>query len=184
MSLYGRLNAHISMPSVAIILIVYEFVSRLPRVSSQGVGYRYASRGRFAGLAFHRLSCKPSAFATGSPFHFKPDGYISKLLAPSIPLTMASRRDLLSAQRSRRASKQRDQGTLRSLVYSAAVRSDSSPESGLEVLRKNDHDEAHALKAFHGFKRAVRIESLNRDTRLSQQKRHVHIPFVYYLELT
>ena len=68
--------------------------------------------------------------------------------------------------------------------YSAAVRSDPSQESGLEVLRKNDHDEAHALKAFHDFKRAVRIESLNRDTRLFQQKRHVHIPFVYYLELT
>ena len=89
---------------------------------------------------------------------------------------MASRRDLLSAQRIRWASKQRDQGTLCSLGYSAAVRSDPSQESGLEVLRKNDQDETHALKAFHGFKRAVRIESLNRDTRLSQQKRHVHIP--------
>ena len=134
--------------------------------------------------AFRGLGQNPSAFATGSPFHFKHDGYISKLLAPSIPLTMASRRDLLSAQRIRWASKKRDQGTLCSLGYSAAVRSDPSQESGLEVLRKNDHDEAHALKAFHDFKRAVRIESLNRDTRLSQQKRHVHIPFVYYLELT
>jgi hypothetical protein len=98
-----------------------------------------------------------------------------KLLAPSIPLTMVSRRDLLSAQRSWRASKQREQGTLRSLVCSAAVRSDPSQESGLEVLRKNDHGEAHALKAFHGFKSAVRIESMNRVTRLSHQKRYVHL---------
>jgi hypothetical protein len=44
MSLYGRLNAHTSIPSAAIILIVYEFVSRLPKVSLQGVGYGYASR--------------------------------------------------------------------------------------------------------------------------------------------
>jgi hypothetical protein len=65
-----------------------------------------------------------------------------------------------------------------------ASRRDLLKESGLEVLRKNDHDEAHALKAFHGFERVVGIESLNRDTRLSQQKRHVHIPFMYYLELT
>jgi hypothetical protein len=113
---------------------------------------------------------------TGSPFHFKPDGYISKLLAPSIPLTMPSRRDVLSAQRSRRASKQRDRGTLRSLVYSAAVRSDPSQESGLEVLRKKDHDNSGEAHAFHSFKRAVRIESLNRETGLSQQKRHAHIP--------
>jgi hypothetical protein len=75
---------------------------------------------------------------------------------------------------------------VRSAHWAIALLSDltTSQESGLEVLRKNDHDEAHALKAFHDFKRAVRIESLNRDTRHSQQKRHVHIPFVYYLELT
>jgi hypothetical protein len=41
MSLYGRLNAH---TSAAIILVVYEFVSRSPRVSSQGVEFGYASR--------------------------------------------------------------------------------------------------------------------------------------------
>jgi hypothetical protein len=40
MSLYGRLNAYISIPSAAIILIVYAYVSRLPRVSSQGVALR------------------------------------------------------------------------------------------------------------------------------------------------
>jgi len=44
MPLYGRLNAHISIPSAAIILRVYEFGSRLPRVSSQGVGCGYTSR--------------------------------------------------------------------------------------------------------------------------------------------
>ena len=44
MSLYGRLNAYIFLPSAAITLRVYEFVSGLPRVSSQGVAYGYASR--------------------------------------------------------------------------------------------------------------------------------------------
>jgi hypothetical protein len=107
---------------------------------------------------------------TGSPFQ-----YISKLRTPSTALTMASRRYLSSARKSRRVSKQTDQGTLRSWVYSAAVRSDPSQENSLEVLRKNDHDEAHALKALHGFKTAVRIENLNKDTHLSQQKRHGYI---------
>jgi hypothetical protein len=37
---------------------------------------------RFADLAFHRVSCIPSAFATASPFYLKPGRYISKLLAP------------------------------------------------------------------------------------------------------
>jgi hypothetical protein len=44
MPLYGRLNAYIFLPSAAITLRVYEFVSGLPRVSSQGVGYGYTSR--------------------------------------------------------------------------------------------------------------------------------------------
>jgi hypothetical protein len=53
-------------------------------------------------------------------------------------------------------------------------------------LRKKNHDgsgEAHTSKAFHGFKKVVRIESLNRKTRLSQKKRHVHIPSGVLLEL-
>ena len=100
---------------------------------------------------------------------------------------MASRREPLSAQRKRWTSSPQDKGTLSSLVYRAAVRSDTIQKSGLETLKKKTHDEsgeAHVLKAFHGFKRAVRIENPNRHTHLSQQKRHVHIPFVYYLELT
>jgi hypothetical protein len=44
--------------------------------------------------------------------------------------------------------------------------------------RKNkDHDNPGEAHGFHGFKGAVRIESLNRDTPLSRQKRHEHIPF-------
>jgi hypothetical protein len=44
MPLYGRLNAYIFIPPTTIILRVYEFVSRLPRVLSQGIGYGYTAR--------------------------------------------------------------------------------------------------------------------------------------------
>src|SRR5271154_5793166 len=80
---------------------------------------------------------------------------------------MASRRDPSSAQRKPRASRQRDQGTLRSLVRSAAIRSDTS--QGLEALRKRHHDKSEEV---NDSKRAVRID---RDTHLSQRKRHVYI---------
>jgi len=133
----------------------------------------YAGK-RFAGLAFHRLSCEPSAFATGSPFHLKSGGYISDLLALWIPLTMATHLDSSRAQMKPRASKQSDQGTRRSLVYSTLTRSDPSQESSLKVLRKENYksEEAHA---FHNFKRASRIESLSGNTRLLEQKRYVRI---------
>ena len=48
----------------------------------------------------------------------------------------------------------------------------------LVVSRDKNPDgsgEAHAAKAFHGFKSAVRIESLTGDTHPSYQKRHVHV---------
>jgi hypothetical protein len=98
---------------------------------------------------------------------------------------MVSRRELLSVQRRRWASKQRDQGTFRSLVYSATIRSNPSQESGLEVLKKN-HDEsgeAHASKAFHGFKRIMRIESLNRNVSLSIEEACTHSFWYLLLEL-
>ncbi len=87
---------------------------------------------------------------------------------------MTSHRGPFSAQRKPRASKKRDQGLLLLVVYSTAVRSDPSQESGLKVLRKQIHksEEAHA---FHDFERASRIESLSRNTRLLEQKKYVQI---------
>jgi hypothetical protein len=69
---------------------------------------KLAHRLKFSvSLAFYRFIYIPSAFATRSPFHFKPGGYISKLLAASIPLIMVSRRGLSSLRRWQ-ASMQRD----------------------------------------------------------------------------
>jgi hypothetical protein len=84
--------------------------------------------------------------------HFRTNNYL-------IPLIMANRRNPSSAQK--KPSRQRNQGTLRSLVYSAAIRSDTS--QGLETLRKRNHDKSEEAN------------DLNRNTHLSQQKRHVHI---------
>jgi hypothetical protein len=85
--------------------------------------------------------------------HFRTNNYL-------IPLIMANCRNPSSAQK--KPSRQRNQGTLRSLVYSAAIRSDTS--QGLETLRKKNHDKSEEAN------------DLNRNAHLSQQKRHVHIP--------
>jgi len=133
----------------------------------------YAEK-RFADLTFHWLSCEPSAFVTESPFHLKFNSYISDLLALWIPLTMATHLDSSHAQMKLRASKQSDQGTRRSLIYSTLTQSDPSQKSSLKVLRKKNYksEEAHT---FHNFKRALRIESLSKNTRLLEQKRYVQI---------
>lgn len=134
------------------------------------------SWGHLVGLAFHRPLFH--ILNNESSFHVKRGGHINKLLDPPFPFTMASRRAHLSGPRRRRTSLQGDKGTLPFLVYRAAVRPDNLQESGLEVSRNKNYKsgEANSLKTFHGFKRAVRPESLKRNTRLSQQKKHAPTP--------
>ena len=112
---------------------------------------------------------------TLSPFHFKPGGFL-------LLLAMASRRDSLRAHKRLRALRQKDAGTLCSVVCSPAIRSDPLQEISLKASRKKDHHESEKTKnhhkfegvnAFQHFKRATRIESLSED--LPQLKRHVHI---------
>jgi hypothetical protein len=48
-------------------------------------------------------------------------------------------------------------------VHRAIVRPDPSQEATSRYSRKKDHDNPREAHAFHGFKGAMRIESLNRD---------------------
>ena len=50
---------------------------KLELASSQ---LRLACGDHLSGLAFHRATYEPCAFAATSPFHFKAGGYISELL--------------------------------------------------------------------------------------------------------
>jgi hypothetical protein len=93
---------------------------------------------------------------------------------------MASCRANISAQMRLQASPQEDKGTLPLPVYTVAVRSNASQESGPKAFRKKSHKRsggAYGLRTFRGFER-VRIESLDGDTHFSQQKKHVNIPSV------
>jgi hypothetical protein len=91
---------------------------------------------------------------------FKAGGNIYNLSTHPILNSMASGKAQLTTRKRRRASKQKTKVPTPHSVCRATVPSDFSQKHGLEVLRKKSHaqsGEAHASKAFHGFKRAVRI---------------------------
>jgi hypothetical protein len=98
----------------------------IPRVRERGIWWGLCYR-----LGIHNIRELDCHF-------FTPGSCINKLLAPSIPFIMASRREVLGAQGRRRAIAQRDKGTFPSPVYRTAVRSKPFAEMPPRGIRKEE----------------------------------------------
>ena len=83
-----------------------------------------------------------------------------KLQAPSIPLTMASRREPVGTQRRLRSSAQRDKGALPSLIYSSGPIK-SFTEKRPEGIKKEEPRQ---------IRRSARLEGISRLQRSGDRK--------------